>query len=40
MVLQCNTAGRGLVDVVQDIQARLKPVQESRPTGYFIESMP
>ena len=37
IVLQCNTAGRGLVDVVRDIQARLKPVQESLPTGYFIE---
>lgn len=41
IVLQCNTAGRGLVDVVQDIQTRLKPVeeslQESHSTGYFIE---
>jgi CzcA family heavy metal efflux pump len=37
IVLQCNTAGRGLVDVVRDIQSRLKPVQESLPTGYFIE---
>ena len=37
IVLQCNTAGRGLVDVVRDIQTRLKPVQESLPTGYFIE---
>jgi len=37
IVLQCNTAGRGLVDVVQDIQTRLRPVQESLPTGYFLE---
>ena len=37
IVLQCNTAGRGLVDVVRDIQTRLKPVQESLPTGYFVE---
>jgi CzcA family heavy metal efflux pump len=37
IVLQCNTAGRGLVDVVRDIQTRLKPIQESLPTGYFIE---
>jgi HME family heavy-metal exporter len=37
IVLQCNTAGRGLVDVVRDIDSRLKPVQESLPTGYFIE---
>jgi HME family heavy-metal exporter len=42
IVLQCNTAGRGLVDVVRDIQTRLKPVQESlsrdpATNGYFIE---
>jgi len=37
IVVQCNTAGRGLVDVVRDIRARLKPVQKSLPTGYFIE---
>jgi HME family heavy-metal exporter len=37
IVLQCNTAGRGLVDVVNDIDARLKPVRDSLPTGYFIE---
>jgi CzcA family heavy metal efflux pump len=37
IVLQCNTAGRGLVDVVQDIKTRLKPIERSLPTGYFIE---
>jgi HME family heavy-metal exporter len=37
IVLQCNTAGRGLVDVVQDIKTRLKPIEKSLPTGYFIE---
>jgi HME family heavy-metal exporter len=37
IVLQCNTAGRGLVDVVRDIQTRLEPVKKSLPTGYFIE---
>jgi CzcA family heavy metal efflux pump len=37
VVLQCNTAGRGLVDVVRDIKARLKPLEESLPTGYFID---
>ena len=37
VVLQCNTAGRGMVDVVHDIQQRLKPIQQSLPTGYFIE---
>jgi HME family heavy-metal exporter len=37
IVLQCNVAGRGLVDVVRDIQNRLQPLQASLPTGYFIE---
>jgi HME family heavy-metal exporter len=37
IVLQCNVAGRGLVDVVQDIKARLKPIEESLPAGYFVE---
>ena len=37
IVLQCNTAGRGMVDVVRDIQARLRPIQESLPSGYLIE---
>ncbi len=37
IVLQCNTAGRGLVDVVRDIQTRLEPLQKSLPTGYFID---
>ncbi len=37
IVLQCNTAGRGLVDVVRDIKARLRPLEPSLPTGYFVE---
>ena len=37
VVLQCNIAGRGLVDAVRDIQQRLKPLQDKLPTGYFIE---
>ena len=37
IVLQCNIAGRGLVDVVHDIQRRLKPLQDKLPPGYFIE---
>jgi HME family heavy-metal exporter len=37
IVIQCNTAGRGLVDVVRDIKDRLAPVEESLPAGYFIE---
>jgi Cu/Ag efflux pump CusA len=42
IVLQCNTAGRGLVDVMHEIQTRLKPLEESlsrdsATNGYFIE---
>jgi len=36
IIIQCNTAGRGLVDVVRDIQARVKPIERSLPTGYFL----
>jgi HME family heavy-metal exporter len=36
IIIQCNTAGRGLVDVVRDIQARVKPIEQSLPTGYFV----
>jgi len=38
IIIQCNTAGRGLVDVVRDIQARVKPIERSLPKGegYFI----
>ncbi len=36
IIIQCNTAGRGLVDVVHDIQARVKPIEKSLPTGYFV----
>jgi len=36
IIIQCNTAGRGLVDVVRDIQARVEPIRRSLPTGYFI----
>ena len=37
IVLQANVAGRGLVDVVQEIQTRLQPLQAELPTGYFLE---
>jgi CzcA family heavy metal efflux pump len=36
IIIQCNTAGRGLVDVVRDIQARIRPIERSLPTGYFV----
>lgn len=37
IVVQCNVSGRGLVDVVEEIQQRLKPLAAELPTGYFIE---
>ncbi|MGE0607955.1 MAG: efflux RND transporter permease subunit [Pirellulales bacterium] len=37
IIVQCNTAGRDLNSVVTDIQQRLEPIQQSLPTGYFIE---
>ena len=35
IVVQCNVAGRGLVDVVEDIQAKLNKIK--LPEGYFVE---
>jgi len=37
IVIQCNVSGRGLIDVVNDIQAAQLPVIESLPPGYFVE---
>ncbi len=37
IVIQCNTSGRGLVDVVDDIRERVEPVRRELPTGYFVE---
>ncbi|WP_437206032.1 efflux RND transporter permease subunit [Planctomicrobium sp. SH664] len=37
IVLQCNVAGRGLVDVVNDLRVKLRPIQEQMPPGYYIE---
>lgn len=36
IVIQCNTVGRGMVDVVRDIQDRIRPIESSLPTGYFV----
>ena len=36
IIIQCNTAGRGLVDVVNDIKTRVAPIERSLPTGYFV----
>lgn len=37
IVIQCNTAGRGLVDVVHDIRAAIEPVEKTLPVGYAVE---
>ncbi len=37
IVLQCNVAGRGLVDVVQDIRQKLLPIEQELPAGYHVE---
>ena len=37
IILQCNVADRGVVDVVQDIQQRLQPIVAALPPGYFVE---
>jgi HME family heavy-metal exporter len=37
IVVQCNVAGRGLVDVVKEIQQNQEPIVTALPTGYFVE---
>ncbi len=37
IVIQCNTAGRGLVDIVRDIKSRVKPIEQKLPMGYRVE---
>lgn len=37
IVLQCNVSQRGVVDVVEDIRNRVRPIVESLPAGYFVE---
>ena len=37
IVVQCNVAGRGLVDVVEEIQQSQRPIVAALPTGYFVE---
>ncbi len=37
IVIQCNTADRGLVDVVEEIRAKLSTISESLPPGYYFE---
>lgn len=35
VVIQCNVAGRGVVDVVSDIKKAIQPVIETLPQGYY-----
>lgn len=37
IVVKCNTSGRGLVDVVKEIQEALLPIEARLPPGYFVE---
>ncbi len=37
IVVQCNTSGRDLAGVVNEIQERVAPIQAELPSGYFIE---
>lgn len=37
IVIQCNTADRGLVEVVEEIQAKLKSMSATLPPGYHFE---
>jgi HME family heavy-metal exporter len=40
IVVSCNVSGRGLVDVVEQIKSRLKPIEDelkANYNGYFIE---
>ena len=37
IVVQCNTAGRDLGSIVDDIRRRLRPIQAGLPAGYFID---
>ncbi len=37
ITVQCNVGGRGLVDVVEEIQQKQKPIIASLPPGYFVE---
>ena len=36
-MIQCNVAGRGLVDVVQDVKKSVAKIESELPVGYFVE---
>ncbi len=37
IVIQCNVADRGVVDVVTDIQTAIDPIVQQLPSGYLVE---
>ncbi len=37
IVIQCNVSGRGLVDVVEDIKKKVRPIEDNLPSGYSLE---
>ncbi len=37
IVIQCNVSDRGLVDVVDDIKQKIKPIVDGLPPGYLLE---
>ncbi len=37
IIVQCNVRDRGLVDVVNDIKARVEPIEAQLPAGYLVE---
>lgn len=37
IVIQCNVSGRGLVDVVEEIKRKLRPIESELPPGYILE---
>ncbi len=37
IVIQCNVVGRGLVDVVEEIQNQIVPITQNLPEGYHVE---
>ena len=37
IVIQCNVAGRGLVDVAQDVEKSVGEIESELPVGYFVE---
>ena len=37
IILQASVSNRGVVNVVEDIQVKLRPIIETLPAGYFVE---